>query len=84
MAKRIAAGENLRTFGEVHSFRVGESAAQPGKIQICQYASSLVGPLAPAQIRELAANLLAAADAVEAHKPDCTGAGCALDCARRK
>lgn len=88
MAKRTAAGECLRTFGEaVNSFYVGESARYPGEIQICQYASSLVGPLSPAKIRELAANLLAAADALEAHKPhkpDCTNSGCALDCTRRK
>lgn len=85
MAKRIAAGTNLRTFGDaVCSFVVGESAQHPGEIQICQYSSSLVGPLTPAQVRQLAAHLLAAADAVEAHKADCTGSGCALDCARRK
>lgn len=66
MAKRIAAGENTRTFGnEVCSYRVGESAAHPGEGQICQYSSKLVGPLTPAQLRELAANLLAAADALE-------------------
>jgi len=62
------------TFGrEVASYYVGESALHPGQVQVCQYSSRLVGPLSPAQARELAANIIAAADALEARSycPTC-------------
>jgi hypothetical protein len=39
---------------------------QPGEIQVCQYGTRLVGPLSPAKARELAANLNAMADVIEA------------------
>lgn len=59
-------GELLRSFGEVCSFVVGESAQHPGEGQISQYSSQLVGPLTPTQLRALAANLNACADALDA------------------
>lgn len=65
MAKKPTQGEMARKFGnEVCSYQVGESALRPGEGQISQYASRLVGPLTPAQLRELAANLVVCADAI--------------------
>ncbi len=71
--KKPAQGDSLRTFGdlnaygqrEVCSYRVGESARNPGEIHIVQYSSELVGPLSVADARKLAANILAACDALE-------------------
>lgn len=66
--KRITQGANLRTFGKdngVCSYVVGESELHPGQGHITQYSSELVGPLTAAQLRELAANLLACADALD-------------------
>lgn len=66
MPRKPAQADCLRTFGaETCSYRVGESALCPGEIQIVQYASRLVGPLTPAAARELAANLVTAANAIE-------------------
>ncbi len=64
-AKRISQGDNLRTFGDVCSFVVGESALEPGKVQITQYGSCLIGTLTPAQARDLAEFLISAATALE-------------------
>jgi hypothetical protein len=64
--KKPTQADYRRKFGdEVCSYFVVESAAHPGEIQINQYASRLIGPLTPAKARELAANLIAGADAVE-------------------
>jgi hypothetical protein len=64
--KQITQADCLRRFGdETSSYFVGESAQQPGQVQICQYASRLVGPISPAQARAIAAHLIAAADAIE-------------------
>ena len=65
ITKRIASYETLRKFGEVRSYVVGESAQQPGLIHITQYASRLLSPMTPAQARELAVNLILAANTLE-------------------
>ena len=66
---RYTQADYRRRFGkEVCSYFVVESSRHPGEIQINQYASRLIGPLTPAQARELAANLVAGADAVDATK----------------
>jgi hypothetical protein len=63
--KKPSQGDSLRTFGAVCAFTVGESAQHPGEIHITQYASELVGPLSVADARKLAANILAACNAIE-------------------
>ena len=65
MTRRIPHGESLRTFGEIRSYVVGESAQRPEHIHITQYGSRLLSPLTPAQARELAVNLILAADAID-------------------
>jgi hypothetical protein len=67
-APRYTQADYRRAFGAVCSFAVVESSRHPGEIQINQYSSCLVGPLTPVQARELAANLIAGADACEATK----------------
>lgn len=63
---RYTQADHRRKFGdEVCSFFVAESALHPGEIQINQCASRLIGPLTPAQARELAGNLLRAASVCE-------------------
>jgi hypothetical protein len=64
--KRYTQADYRQRFGdEVASYFVVESALRPGEIQINQYASRLVGPFTPARARQLAANLIAAANAIE-------------------
>ena len=64
-------GECLRRFGDESNttYYVGESAQQPGLVQIVQYSELLVGPISPARARALAAQLIAAADAMETVTP---------------
>lgn len=68
MAKKPTQGTSLRSFGEIASFRVGESALHPGEVHITQYGSELVGPLSLAQARSLAVALLTACDAIEGNE----------------
>ena len=66
--KRITQADCLRRFGDetFSSYYVGESAQHPGQVQIVQYSTRLVGPILPAHARALAAQLIAAAEAIEA------------------
>ena len=65
MAKRIREGTILRVFGIVSSYTVGESARDPGTVEITQFGASL-GNYTPVQARQLAAILVSAANAIEA------------------
>jgi hypothetical protein len=65
--KHPTQGDCLRRFDDnSSSYGVGESAQQPGQVQIVQYSMRLVGPISPARARMLAAQLIAAAEAIEA------------------
>ena len=65
MAKRIREGDSLATFGTVRSYTVGESAQMPKHIHVTQYGGEQLSPMTPAQARELAINLILAADTIE-------------------
>ena len=68
--KRLTQADCLRQFGDgTSAYIVGESAQQPGLVQIVQYSTLLVGPISPVRARALAAQLIAAAEAIETVVP---------------
>jgi hypothetical protein len=66
---RIKEGTILRLFGIVSSYTVGESARDPGTVEITQFGSSL-GNYTPTQARKLASILVSAANAIEGRDPE--------------
>ncbi len=67
-ARKPNQADLARRFGDACSYVVGESALNPGEVQISQYASLLVGPLSTSAARAIAMAMLAACDAIDAER----------------